>query len=70
MIAIAVYLYFPHHINFIVSRAWFYYNGEDAETKAMAPTAIDAATTTAKAVIETAKAAAEEIRQAVTEREL
>jgi len=30
MIIIAMTLYLPQHINFLTSRAWFYYNGPEA----------------------------------------
>lgn len=63
MILIAASLYLPQHINFLTSRAWFYYHGDDTSTKAaiksVAPIAANAAVSTAtkfKEVVETVMA--------------
>jgi hypothetical protein len=73
MIIIAACLYLPHHINFLVSRAWFYYHGEDANAKtpgsgAIVPS-IDVATTR-NLVLETARATLRALGEAGSEREL
>ncbi|KAI9756976.1 MAG: hypothetical protein M4579_003634 [Chaenotheca gracillima] len=50
MIIIAASLYLPHHIKFLVSRAWFYYAGDEVTsvTAAVAAGAATVATHTAR----------------------
>ena len=73
MIIIAACLYLPHHINFLVNRAWFYYHGEDANAKTLSSGAIvpniDVVTTTGL-VVETAKATLRALGEAGSEKEL
>ena len=73
MIIVAACLYLPHHINFLVNRAWFYYHGEDANAKTSSPGAavpsIDVATATSIA-IESAKATLRALKESGTAGEL
>ena len=71
MIIVAACLYLPHHINFLVNRAWFYYHGEDAKTTnpgASVPS-MEAASAS-NLVIETAKATLRALAEEGTGREL
>ncbi|KAK7741049.1 hypothetical protein SLS53_005114 [Cytospora paraplurivora] len=60
--AIATILYLPHHILFLVGRAWFYIHGDSAleVAKETARTLVQHAATTTKVLVgsETAKAVA------------
>jgi hypothetical protein len=73
MIIVAACLYLPHHINFLVNRAWFYYHGDDTNAKNIdldaSVSSIDTATAT-KLIIETAKVALRAPNEAGTAREL
>ncbi|KAI0598017.1 hypothetical protein F4775DRAFT_592770 [Biscogniauxia sp. FL1348] len=66
---IAIILYLPQHILFIINRAWFYVNGGDsgvmsnvvAKKDSLSLSLVSAATTTAAAATETAESFVREL---------
>lgn len=62
MVLIAGCLYLPQHINFLINRAWFYYQGDadskDAITSSVAETVATTAGDRLRAIVETARASA------------
>ncbi|KFY23377.1 hypothetical protein V491_02565 [Pseudogymnoascus sp. VKM F-3775] len=67
MVLIAGCLYLPQHINFLINRAWFYYQGDadskDAITSSVAETVATTAGDRLRAIVETARASAATVAQ-------